>query len=91
MPPYIDPVNQAALDAVAASGTPPLEDLSIPKLRKVVAQLQEHEPIPGVDVTSFKVPFEDRHVEAFMFRPEGAEQPLPTLMYLHGGGWVFGK
>lgn len=91
MAPYLDPVNQTFVNDFAAEGIPPLQDIPIPELRKLVDQLQKHTPIPGVTETSFKVPFEGRHVEAFLFKPEGAEGPLPTILYLHGGGWVFGK
>lgn len=91
MAPYIDPVNQAALNALAKLDLPPLEDLPIPELRKVFDQIQEHTPIPGVTETSFKVPFQGRQVEAFLFKPEGAKGPLPTILYLHGGGWIFGE
>lgn len=91
MAPYLDPINQAAVDALAAEGLPPLEDLPLAKLRKVFQQLQQHEPIPGVSETSFKVPFEGRHVEAVLFKPEDAQEPLPTIMYLHGGAWIFGE
>lgn len=91
MAPYIDPINQSALDAIANEGIPPLEDIPIPELRKIFSQLQQHTPIPGVIETSFKVPFEGRHVEAFLFKPEGAKVPLPTILYLHGGAWVFGE
>lgn len=88
--PYLDPVNQAAINAIQAEGIPPLEDLSIPALRKLFSQLQEHVPIPGVIETHFEVPFEDGFVEVFLFKPEGSEGPLPTILYLHGGGWIFG-
>ena len=89
----VNPEGQAYLDSAASS--PPLEDISVPDFRKLLAQLQAHDPIPGVEVVEFDVPFNQhgvKNVKTFIFRPADAEdKQLPTLFYVHGGGWVAGE
>ena len=91
--PYVNPEGQAYLNSTV--GSPPLEDISIPDFRKLIAQLQAHDPIPGVEVVEFDVPFNQhgvKNVKTFIFRPADAgDKKLPTLFYVHGGGWVSGE
>ena len=85
---YLDPLNQALAEQLATQ--PPLQDLTIEQFRALLHQIQQHDPIPGVTRTQFSVPFEDG-VDAFVFKPDGAKGVLPTMFYLHGGGWVSGE
>lgn len=85
---YLDPLNQAFADAVAAQ--PALETLSIEQFRATVEQLQQHELIPGVTRTSFTVPFEDG-VKTYVFKPEGSKGTLPVVFFFHGGAWTAGS
>ena len=85
---YLDPLNQAVADQLVTQ--PPIEDLTVEQFRALFAQLQQHEPIPGVTRTKFTVPFEDG-VEAFVFKPDGSKDDLPVIFYIHGGGWISGE
>jgi acetyl esterase len=87
---YLDPANQAFVDS-QVGGTPP-QDETTAEYRKGLEDMQKHRPIPGVTVTSFIVPFEGG-VKTYIFRPKAvkASEPLPAIVYLHGGGWKAGR
>lgn len=87
---YLDPANQAFIDASA--GGPAPQDETTAEYRKGLEDMQKHTPIPGVTVTSFTVPFEDG-VKTYIFRPKAvkATEPLPAMVYIHGGGWKAGR
>lgn len=79
---YLDPLNQAFVDAAAAFG--PLENFTVEQLRAAVEKIHQYEPIPRVTRTDFTVPFEDV-VKALIFNPEGCTRNPPVVFYLHGG------
>jgi acetyl esterase len=81
----LHPQAQAALDAIAALGFPPITELSPPEAREVRrAHLQpsaiELHEIRDVDAGG---------IPARLYRPIGDDR-LGLLVYLHGGGWVVG-
>ena len=83
----MDPQVRAYLDAVAASGIPPLPELTPAEARRnaeVAAPLLAGPPPPLDRV-------EDRVIACVpvrVYAPEvGGE--LPVVAYFHGGGWVF--
>ncbi|EDU42659.1 alpha/beta hydrolase fold-3 domain containing protein [Pyrenophora tritici-repentis Pt-1C-BFP] len=86
--PYLDPLNQAFADQLA--NQPPLQDLSVEQVRKLLDDLQKHTPNPNVTRTSFTVPFENG-VKTYVFRPKGAKGILPVIFFFHGGGWTSGN
>ena len=44
-----------------------------------------------VQETWFTVPASVGDVRVRMLRPVGATEPLPVILYMHGGGWVLGN
>ncbi|CAE7187463.1 hypothetical protein P3342_008743 [Pyrenophora teres f. teres] len=86
--PYLDPLNQAFADQLA--NQPPLQDLSVEQIRKLLDDLQKHTSDPNVTRTSFTVPFENG-VKTYIFRPKGAKGILPVIFFFHGGGWKTGN
>ncbi|RFU33945.1 hypothetical protein B7463_g2361, partial [Scytalidium lignicola] len=91
--PYLAPEDQTVVNEFAASGEPPLQDLSVQEFRKFFDQLQEHTPIPGVTETEIKVPFGAKgkeFVKTFIFRADNTVGDLPVIFYIHGGGWISG-
>ncbi|MCV7285509.1 alpha/beta hydrolase [Mycolicibacterium wolinskyi] len=47
------------------------------------------QPEPMASVEDTTVPGPDAPVPIRIYRPVRGERPLPTLVYAHGGGWVF--
>ncbi|KAH9904494.1 Alpha/Beta hydrolase protein [Xylariomycetidae sp. FL2044] len=86
--PYLDPLSAQLVEA--AAGSPPLHELTIEQIREAVDGLQSSDPVPGVERTSFTVPFEGG-VKTWMYRPKGVVGELPYLFYIHGGAWVAGS
>jgi hypothetical protein len=90
--PRLDPLNQALLDKLNATPSPPLQDLTPQQFRDLLDRLQEHTPIPGVDVKDFEVEFDKHTVKTVVFRPEKLKRnELDAIFYIHGGAWIGGK
>jgi acetyl esterase len=60
--------------------------------RKVLDDIQAA-PIemPDVDEHWVTVPSHLGDVRVRIVRPPGADQPLPVILYMHGGGWILGN
>lgn len=87
----LDPRTQAMLDAINALGLPPIEEAPVEVGRQMMASLAALRP-PGPPMASV----EDRvvagpggDIPVRVYRPSEASG-LPVLLFLHGGGWVFG-
>lgn len=88
----LDPVIAQVLEMGKAQ--PPLESLSVDEARANMMQRVELlKPFAPADVAT-----EDRVIATpagglpvRLYRPEGDHPPLPTLVWLHGGGWVLGS
>lgn len=78
--------------ADATSKPPYLYELGPEGARKVLDDIQSA-PIdkPDVDESWIVVPAEVGDVRVRIVRPAGATDPAPTVLYIHGGGWVFGN
>ncbi len=46
--------------------------------------------VEGVAIENLDIALDDRTLVARIYRPEAAPQPLPLIVYFHGGGWVVG-
>jgi acetyl esterase/lipase len=81
---------QAIVDAT--SKPPLLYELGVEGARKVLDDLQA-EPVdmPDIDEAWVTVPAEVGDVRVRIVRPLGSEGPLPTILYVHGGGWILGN
>lgn len=90
---YLDPQNQAATDELGAlTGGKAPTALSIADLRRVFNEFQAHPPNPHVDKTTFEVPTTHGKVKTFLYKPKDcADEVLPVVLHLHGGGWLLGK
>jgi acetyl esterase/lipase len=47
--------------------------------------------MPDVEEAWVTVPADVGDVRALIIRPRGANALLPTVLYMHGGGWIFGS
>lgn len=83
---------QGFLDAVAAAGGKPLEQLSPTDARAVLSSVQAGPKLdlPKVDITSKTIMADGRAIKLNVVRPAGAKGTLPVFMFFHGGGWVLG-
>jgi acetyl esterase len=86
----MDPEARAYLDSVAASGLPPVFEVSPEHARRNV--------IAGIGKVAGAVEelpvVEDRvlaGVPVRLYRPAASSGPLPVTLYFHGGGWVTGN
>ncbi|NJP95083.1 alpha/beta hydrolase [Nonomuraea sp. FMUSA5-5] len=86
----LEPAAQAIADAT--SKPPFLYELGPDGARKVLDDLQAA-PIdqPDVDDKWITVPAEAGEVRVRIVKPVGAAGALPTVLYVHGGGWVLGN
>src|SRR5712672_1934628 len=80
----------AALAAYLAQG-PGLSELPLDEVRKSIEGAQAGVPMPEVDETWIAVPAEVGDVRVLLIKPRGADGRLPVVLYMHGGGWVFGS
>src|SRR5690242_3948988 len=78
--------------AVATSHPPFLYDLGPQGARKVLDDLQAA-PFPKLDVDEkwITVPASVGDVRVRIVKPAGAAGSLPTILYVHGGGWILGN
>ena len=83
---------QGFLDALAAGGGKPLEQMSPADARAVLvnAQAGPKLELPKVDITHKTINAEGREIRLTVVRPAGAKATLPVFMFFHGGGWVLG-
>ncbi|KAK5033296.1 hypothetical protein LTS07_003598 [Exophiala sideris] len=91
--PYLDPQcvafgEQAAKLSKGAS----LSSLSLREFRRLFRQFQTPTPKdPGISSSSFEVKTSFGDVKTFIVKPTDAEQDLPVIFYVHGGGWFGGS
>jgi acetyl esterase len=85
-------LEPAAQEFAEATSKPPfLYELGPEGARKVLDDVQSA-PIhkPDVDEKWVSVPADVGDVQACIVTPPGATEVLPTVLYVHGGGWVLG-
>ncbi|HLZ03976.1 MAG TPA: alpha/beta hydrolase [Bradyrhizobium sp.] len=90
--PFLEPVTQQFVDAVALAGGPPIYTLSPADARKLLTDIQATEvgkPAVRLEDTAFPVG-PTGSVRIRVIQPEGATEALPVVMYVHGGGWILG-
>jgi acetyl esterase len=86
----LEPAAQKMADATA--DPPYLYQLSPDGARKVLDDIQAA-PVakPDLDEKWITVPAEAGDVPVRIVRPRGSTGLLPTILYVHGGGWVPGN
>jgi acetyl esterase len=87
---YLEPEAQAMADATAKP--PYFYEVTPEEARKVLDEVQA-QPIalPDVEEKWITVPAEVGDVRARIVKPVGSSGSLPTVLYIHGGGWVLGN
>jgi acetyl esterase len=88
--PVLEPAAQEIADGT--SNPPFLYELGPDGARKVLDDIQAA-PIdkPDVDEKWITVPAEVGDVRVRIVKPVGATGSLPTVLYVHGGGWILGN
>lgn len=91
----LHPELEALIAAGRAAGSKPFEALSPQEARVAYAGRRELLQLPADEVSEkrdFTVPGPAGPIPLRLYRPVGAapEAILPCLVYMHGGGWVFG-
>ena len=80
----------AAVVAYLSQG-PPLYERPLAETRKAIDAAQTDAPTPDVEESWVEVSADVGDVRVLIIKPRGAETQLPVVLYLHGGGWVFGS
>ncbi|MGH3859600.1 alpha/beta hydrolase [Actinokineospora sp.] len=79
--------------AIAEALPTPVRELGAVAARELLASAPSDRPLTPLDrVEEVTVPTRSRQLRARRYHPPGARtaSPLPTLLYLHGGGFVLG-
>jgi acetyl esterase len=88
----LDPVIAQMLEM--GKGQPALETQSVAEARAGMAQrvdlLRPFAP-DTVETRDLSIPTAAGLLPLRIYTPQGAPHPLPTLVWLHGGGWVLGS
>lgn len=91
-----DPQMKAVLDAHASLNPKPIETLSPEEARKQpamdkavmkVMKEQDKKPEKVEDIDNTEVKLASGDVKVRIYKPKG-DGPFPTILYIHGGGWV---
>jgi acetyl esterase/lipase len=87
----LEPAAQAFADAVAKP--PFITELGPEKGRETLDEVQAGQGVekPEVVIEDFTIGGGNhREVKIRLLKPPGVSDSLPVILYLHGGGWVFG-
>jgi acetyl esterase/lipase len=91
----LDPQLRAVLGSIygGLQGTPPPAELSPSELRRINASLAFYltagaPPLPHIEEREIAVPSGRARVRLY---DPGTSAPAPTIVYVHGGGWVYGS
>ncbi len=92
----LDPQLAAIVAALEARGAPPpfsgTPQEARGRMQRAILAGRAHTPLP--DIGSFEdvlAQAEDLAVPVRIYRPRDARLPLPTVLFLHGGGFVLGS
>jgi acetyl esterase/lipase len=84
--------TQGFLNALAAGGGKPLEQLSPKDARAVLtgAQNSVKVDLSGTQVSQKNISADGQNIKLTIVRPANVKGQLPVFMFFHGGGWVLG-
>ncbi|MBB2497004.1 alpha/beta hydrolase [Pseudomonas sp. UL070] len=90
--PGVEQDTQAFLEALAAGGGKPLEQMTPKEARAVLvgAQASVKVDLSGTEVSEKTIQADGQSIQLTIVRPEGVKGELPVFMFFHGGGWVLG-
>jgi acetyl esterase len=89
----VHPQVQAILDGVEAMGLPPIETLSVEEGRAMIgafAQFMVPSEEVGEIIEAGALGPDDVFIPLRIYKPVGAGDDLPAILYFHGGGGVTG-
>lgn len=89
----IDPIAVGLLEQMAQAGMPPLNEMSPADARVAAEGFRDlaGEPEEVADVSDSAIRGPGGDIPVRIYTPIGAgSDPLPCLIYYHGGGWVLG-
>jgi len=88
----LDPQARVLLDQIVAMGGPPLHTLSVPEAREALAAMaaMQGDPEELHAVADRRIPGPQGDIPVRIYHAGGTD-PLPVLVYFHGGGWVLGS
>lgn len=75
------------------NGLPPPREMGPERLRTTIREaiLAMRPPLPDMAVEDRTIPARSGPLDVRLIRPSGAgDEPLPTVLYFHGGGYVYG-
>jgi acetyl esterase/lipase len=85
-------LEQAAAQVAAyLSQGPGLETMTPVEARALIDGAPPDPAFVDVDESWITVPAEIGDFQVLLIRPQGAEEQLPVVLYMHGGGWVLGS
>lgn len=89
---YVEHQTQGFLNALAAGGGKPLEQLSPKDARAVLTGAQQSVKVDlsGVQVSDRTIKVAGESIGLKIVRPANVKGDLPVFMFFHGGGWVLG-
>jgi acetyl esterase len=90
--PGVERSTQSFLEALAAGGGTPLEQLSPAEARAVLvgAQASVEVDLSAVETREHSIEAAGQMLKLVVVRPAGSQGNLPGFMFFHGGGWVLG-
>ncbi|AVO55892.1 alpha/beta hydrolase [Ectopseudomonas mendocina] len=90
--PGVERNTQAFLEALAAGGGTPLEQLPPAQARDVLtgAQASVEIDLSAVQAREHDIEVAGQSLKLVVVRPVGSQGELPGFMFFHGGGWVLG-
>ncbi|KAI9758663.1 MAG: hypothetical protein M4579_002911 [Chaenotheca gracillima] len=98
MAPYLDPTNQAVVNAGAKAGGPKLYELSFVEAREALEGAQKHTPATDIvteeiSVTVDVAPGKKSTVKTIIYKPAKGivGESAGTVFFFHGGGWILGS
>lgn len=88
----LEPATQEFVDTLAASRALPFAARSAADMRTALANLQSAPTgKPDSTIEDFTFPVGPKGaVDVRVVRPKSATEPVPVVMFFHGGGWVAG-
>ena len=83
---------QTFLEALAASGGKPVEQMTPMEARAVLVGVQSSVPVdlPKAEVGMRTITSDGQTIKLVIVRPPDVTSALPAFMFFHGGGWVLG-
>lgn len=90
--PVLDRASQQLVESRQDRQTGPLRGRALEAVRRGFSEDQiPQEALPEVEITDLDLSLADGSALPIrILRPPGRTEPLPIVLYLHGGGWIMG-